>query len=235
MSKKFIAVLLAAGVLSACTTDTGLTYTAHKVNIPGQRDTYRVNCSGLFESQNACMSTAAQICKDQQVVPVQAIEGVQGNQGRGNSREITFQCGMPPAPPPPAAPVVETPPPPPAPVPVAPRRIVLQGDTNFDTGSATLTSSAQSQLNSFLAANNGVHFSSTQIAGYTDSTGSATMNQGLSQARADSVARYLRTHGMQSDRFEVKGFGASNPVASNATAAGRAQNRRVEINVTATQ
>ncbi|SAL67915.1 OmpA/MotB domain-containing protein [Caballeronia arvi] len=233
MSKILIAVLAAVGVLSACSTDTGPTYTAYKVNMAGQRDTYRVNCSGLFESEKSCMAAAARICKDQQVVLTQALDGVQGTQGRNNPREMTFTCGTPPAP------VVQAPAPQPAPAPapapVAARRVVLQGDTNFDTGSATLTSTAQSQLNAFLTANNGVRFTKTQISGYTDSTGSVESNQRLSQARAESVARYLGARGLQSEQIEAKGFGASNPVASNATAAGRAQNRRVEINVTATQ
>jgi OmpA-OmpF porin, OOP family len=238
MSKILIAVLTAVGVLSACTTETGPTYTAQKVNVAGKSNMYRVTCSGLFESQKSCMAAAARICKDQQVVLTQAIDGVRGDQGRNDPREITFTCGVPPAPQEPVAtpaPAAQAPAPAPAPAPVAHRSVVLQGDTNFETGSARLTSSAQKELNEFLAANKGTQFTSAQILGYTDATGSAEANQRLSQARADSVARFLKARGLQADAIEVKGFGPSNPVASNETANGRAQNRRVEINVTATK
>jgi hypothetical protein len=89
MSKLLISVLAAIGVLSACTTGNGLTYTAHKVNIAGQPDAYRVNCTGVFQSQKTCMAEAAKICKGQQVVPIQALDSVEG---RSNPREITFSC-----------------------------------------------------------------------------------------------------------------------------------------------
>jgi OmpA-OmpF porin, OOP family len=174
------------------------------------------------------------ICKDQPVTLAQALDNQPNGQGINNPREITFMCGTPPAPAP--APVAQAPTPAPPPMPApAPRHVVLQGDTNFATGSATLTATAQRQLNDFLAASQGAHFTNTQISGYTDSTGSAASNQRLSQARAESVARYLGARGLQSDKIVAQGFGASNPVASNSTAEGRAQNRRVEINVTATQ
>ncbi|MGN6648583.1 OmpA family protein [Trinickia sp.] len=68
-----------------------------------------------------------------------------------------------------------------------------------------------------------------QIQGYTDSTGSASHNQTLSVNRAQSVATYLSQRGVQPDRLQAQGFGPSNPIADNNTAAGREQNRRVEI------
>ncbi|PMS14830.1 hypothetical protein C0Z18_29855 [Trinickia dabaoshanensis] len=68
-----------------------------------------------------------------------------------------------------------------------------------------------------------------QIRGYTDSTGSAGHNQTLSVNRAQSVATYLTQHGVQPNRLEAQGFGSSNPIGDNNTAAGREQNRRVEI------
>ena len=67
------------------------------------------------------------------------------------------------------------------------------------------------------------------VYGHTDSTGSAQHNFDLSQRRALSVANYLNSQGVDQRRFSVTGFGATKPVASNATEAGRAQNRRVEI------
>ena len=69
------------------------------------------------------------------------------------------------------------------------------------------------------------------VYGHTDSTGSAAHNLELSQRRAVSVATILANQGIDQRRFFIEGKGASNPIASNATEAGRAQNRRVEIQI----
>ncbi|HEV7233127.1 MAG TPA: OmpA family protein [Sphingorhabdus sp.] len=67
------------------------------------------------------------------------------------------------------------------------------------------------------------------VLGHTDSTGSDAYNQGLSERRASSVANYLSSRGVQSARLATKGYGESQPKASNLDEAGRAANRRVEI------
>ena len=67
------------------------------------------------------------------------------------------------------------------------------------------------------------------VAGFTDSTGSDTYNQGLSERRASSVAGYLSNKGVSSQRMVIVGHGENMPIASNDTEAGRAQNRRVEL------
>jgi outer membrane protein OmpA-like peptidoglycan-associated protein len=67
------------------------------------------------------------------------------------------------------------------------------------------------------------------VMGHTDSTGSDAYNQGLSERRASSVAGYLTSRGVQSARLATKGYGESQPKASNLDEAGRAENRRVEI------
>lgn len=72
------------------------------------------------------------------------------------------------------------------------------------------------------------------VRGYTDSTGSASLNQTLSQNRAQSVASYLSQHGVSPNRLMATGYGPNNPVADNGTETGRAQNRRVEIYLRAT-
>ena len=69
------------------------------------------------------------------------------------------------------------------------------------------------------------------VNGHTDSTGSVAYNQGLSERRANSVAGYLNSQGVDPRRVSALGFGPSQPIASNATAEGRAQNRRVEIQI----
>jgi len=69
------------------------------------------------------------------------------------------------------------------------------------------------------------------VYGHTDSDGSDSYNQGLSERRARSVADYLTSHGVQSARIATRGFGETQPIASNATEEGKASNRRVEIKV----
>ncbi|MNV80370.1 putative lipoprotein YiaD precursor [compost metagenome] len=69
------------------------------------------------------------------------------------------------------------------------------------------------------------------VDGHTDSTGSASYNQGLSERRAASVANYLASQGVDQRRMATMGFGQERPIASNASEAGRAQNRRVEISI----
>jgi OOP family OmpA-OmpF porin len=70
-----------------------------------------------------------------------------------------------------------------------------------------------------------------EIAGHTSSTGPAEYNQMLSERRAQSVADYLISKGLDADRFTVKGYGESEPIADNATREGRARNRRVEMRI----
>ena len=69
------------------------------------------------------------------------------------------------------------------------------------------------------------------VNGHTDSDGSDEYNEELSSRRANSVARYLVSQQLDSQRFSVQGFGESQPIASNASVAGKAQNRRVEIQI----
>jgi outer membrane protein OmpA-like peptidoglycan-associated protein len=68
-----------------------------------------------------------------------------------------------------------------------------------------------------------------RVSGHTDNTGSRQYNQNLSEKRADSVAEYLAAQGVARQRMVVQGQAFDQPIADNATAAGRAQNRRVEI------
>ena len=70
-----------------------------------------------------------------------------------------------------------------------------------------------------------------KVSGHTDSTGSDSYNQQLSQRRAESVANFLISQGVKPGRFYAIGFGESQPIASNATSQGRALNRRVELDI----
>ncbi|WP_280545962.1 MULTISPECIES: OmpA family protein [unclassified Halomonas] len=102
-------------------------------------------------------------------------------------------------------------------------------DVNFEFDSAILTMGAEQILEDVagkLRANQNVR---VRIEGHTDSMGSEAYNQQLSQRRADSVADYLASQGVRPNRMQTTGYGESQPVASNDTDAGRAENRRVEL------
>ena len=116
----------------------------------------------------------------------------------------------------------------PIPAPVM-QHVRLNGDVSFDTGSAVLKPAASNELDSLIARSRGMTFDTVVVSGYTDSRGNAQRNQGLSERRAASVVNYLQAHGLRAQHYEAHGYGASNPVATNATNDGRAQNRRVEI------
>ena len=107
--------------------------------------------------------------------------------------------------------------------------IVNMPDVLFDTGKADLKTSARERLAKvagILIAYPDIH---VEIDGYTDSTGSLEFNERLSQQRAESVRSYLGSQGVNSSTITTQGFGPSNPIASNETASGRQQNRRVEL------
>lgn len=99
----------------------------------------------------------------------------------------------------------------------------------FDNDSATINAGSRPELDrtiAFLRDNpsiNGV------IEGHTDSVGAEAYNQQLSQRRADAVLKYLVDGGIAANRLRAEGFGETQPVADNATADGRAQNRRVVL------
>ena len=107
--------------------------------------------------------------------------------------------------------------------------IVTLGDVLFDTGKASLKAGATSNLNKLVAFLNEYSDRTVLIEGYTDSVGTEDFNQGLSERRADSVKSYLAGQGIGSIRLSAAGKGESDPVASNDSAAGRQQNRRVEV------
>src|SRR5207248_2291771 len=106
--------------------------------------------------------------------------------------------------------------------------VILRG-VMFETGKSALKPESFTVLDivaQSLQANPDIRI---EIAGYTDNTGAAATNAGLSQARAEAVRMYLATRGVTPNRMVAKGYGPANPIAPNTTAAGRAQNRRVEL------
>jgi outer membrane protein OmpA-like peptidoglycan-associated protein len=107
--------------------------------------------------------------------------------------------------------------------------IVSMPDVLFDTGSTNLKGSAQERLakiSGFLIAHPDIR---VEVDGYSESAGDPMFNQKLSQERAASVQSYLAQQGVPGSSISIHGFGEANPIASNETAAGRQQNRRVEL------
>ena len=111
------------------------------------------------------------------------------------------------------------------------RNVILRG-VNFQTGKATLTPEARDILRDIAAQLVENPQYRVQISGHTDNTGSRAANRRLSLARARAVERFLEASGVPLSQVTSKGFGPDVPIASNTTAAGRAQNRRVELNRT---
>lgn len=113
--------------------------------------------------------------------------------------------------------------------------VVMPESTLFATDSAAVGAQGQNDLYTIARNLNQYPNSTIQVIGHTDSTGSAAYNQDLSERRARSVAGILTAGGVSQGRVTTAGRGASNPVASNDSAAGRAQNRRVEILIVPTR
>ena len=105
-------------------------------------------------------------------------------------------------------------------------------EVHFATDSDVLTDQDKAILDKMVPNLQRLHFVNGEIDGYTDATGRAAYNQGLSERRAQAVADYLQSHGISGGRMTVKGFGEDNPVADNSTAEGRAHNRRVVLHRT---
>lgn len=108
----------------------------------------------------------------------------------------------------------------------------LKSDILFETGKASLKGNAANNLSQMASIMKKYPENILTIKGYTDSTGPDSLNQSLSESRAETVRRQLVQNGIPSTVVTTVGMGESNPVAENETAAGRQKNRRVEIEVT---
>ena len=121
--------------------------------------------------------------------------------------------------------------PPPPPPPPATSKVESLAGPHFAFGRSTLTDAGRAKVQDVAGTLNRYPDRSLQVNGYSDSMecDTATHCQELSQRRAETVTRALGEDGVSPGRISAHGFGKTNPVASNATAEGRAQNRRVEI------
>jgi outer membrane protein OmpA-like peptidoglycan-associated protein len=110
-------------------------------------------------------------------------------------------------------------------------KLVMPGNITFATDSSDIVSNFYTPLNNLASSFKQYNQNTIEIVGYTDSTGSRQHNMDLSQRRAQSVANYLSSQGVDGTRLSTRGNGPDQPIATNATADGRAQNRRVEVNL----
>ena len=112
-------------------------------------------------------------------------------------------------------------------------KVTFDGGILFPTGKYTLNEQAKADLTRFAASLKDNPNTNVQIYGFTDDTGSFAVNQRLSGERADAVLSYLANSGVSPTRLTAQGIPMADYVASNDTAEGRAQNRRVEIYISA--
>ena len=112
-----------------------------------------------------------------------------------------------------------------------PAKSFVLEDCNFETGKATLQPDAYTVIDELVAYLNRKDDERIELGGHTDNVGTAAKNLKLSQDRANTVRAYLLTKGIDPSRVTAKGYGMSKPIASNKTAAGKAQNRRTEVKI----
>ena len=114
-------------------------------------------------------------------------------------------------------------------------KITFSSGILFDVNQSNLKDQYRAELTELSRILNKYEDTNILLVGYTDSTGSEEYNLELSKKRAGSVAIYLATQNVNSGRFTTEGYGKAQPVATNDTAAGRAQNRRVEVAIWANE
>ncbi|MBP9940931.1 MAG: OmpA family protein [Comamonas sp.] len=128
-----------------------------------------------------------------------------------------------------------------APAPVAPvpaataSKVTFAADAFFDFDKSVLKPEGKAKLDDLASKVQGINLEVIVAVGHTDSVGSAAYNQKLSERRAQAVKAYLESKGIDKSRVYTEGKGEAQPVADNKTKAGRAQNRRVEIEVVGTR
>ncbi len=145
------------------------------------------------------------------------------------------ECGAP-------APVAVAPAPAPAPAPARPvapvpvsEKVTYAADAFFDFDKSVLKPEARSKLDELVAQVRNINLEVVIAVGHTDSIGTDAYNQRLSVRRAEAVKSYLVSRGIESNRVYTEGKGEKQPIADNKSAAGRAKNRRVEIEVVGTR
>ena len=121
------------------------------------------------------------------------------------------------------------------PAPPAATKVTYAADAFFDFDKSVLKPEGKAKLDDLVGKVKGINLEVIIAVGHTDSVGSDAYNQKLSVRRAESVKAYLVSKGIEQNRVYTEGKGEKQPIASNATAEGRAKNRRVEIEVVGTR
>ncbi len=114
-------------------------------------------------------------------------------------------------------------------------KITVAADALFDFNKSTLRPEGKAKLDELVAKAGAIKLEVILVVGHTDRIGSDSFNQGLSERRAAAVKTYLVSKGIEANRVYTEGKGEKQPAADNKTAAGRAKNRRVEIEVVGTR
>ncbi len=123
----------------------------------------------------------------------------------------------------------------PAPAPAAATKVTYAADAFFDFNKSVLKAEGKAKLDDLVGKVKGISLEVIIAVGHTDAVGSDAYNQKLSVKRSDAVKAYLVSKGIEKNRVYTEGKGEKQPVADNNTAAGRAKNRRVEIEVVGTR
>src|SRR6476661_7453219 len=174
------------------------------------------------------MNGTRELCwRDANWTPATAAKGCDG--------ALVVQAPAAPAPvaqPAPAAPVAR---PDPAPTPPVATKVTYAADAFFDFDKAVLKPEGKAKLDDLVGKVKDINLEVIIAVGHTDSVGTDSYNQKLSVRRAEAVKAYLVSKGIEKNRVYTEGKGEKQPVADNKTTAGRAKNRRVEIEVVGTR
>ncbi|MPM89048.1 hypothetical protein SDC9_136156 [bioreactor metagenome] len=171
------------------------------------------------------MNGTNELCwRDANWTPATAAEGCDGALKKAAPAPVA-------APAPAAAPAA----PAPAPAPAVANKVTYAADAFFDFDKSVLKPEGKAKLDDLVSKVKNINLEVIIAVGHTDSIGSDAYNQKLSVRRAEAVKAYLVSKGIEKNRVYTEGKGEKQPVADNKTAAGRAKNRRVEIEVVGTQ
>lgn len=173
--------------------------------------------------------------RDSSWTPATAAKGCDGAIAEAPKVVATPAPMAKPAPAPEAKPAAPAPAPAPAPAAAAPAKVTYAADAFFDFDKAVLKSEGKARLDSLVEKLASVDLEVLVAVGHTDATGDAGYNQKLSERRAAAVKAYLVSKGVDAKRVYTEGKGETSPMATNSTRAGRAKNRRVEVEVVGTR